>query len=327
MGRTTSNDVAQLAGVSRATVSYVLNDTPGQKIPDETRERVRQAASELGYVPHAAARALRAGNSNLVLFITRQFPFGVNISALTDRLTDNVALLGKSLVSWQESGGQTLSTVLSNLDPCLAITMGGVTARQHQVLASTRVPVIDVGEVVQLDPFGLTAGQLQVQHLASKGHHRLGYIGTGDARLDLFAEPRLRGVQQACMELGLPQPPVDRVTLPDEDAVDHLADVLRTWRAAHDPVTAVACYNDLHAGVVLQAARRVGLAVPGDLAVMGVDDEPMAAYTDPPLTTVKLDVAAIAEGVLVRARAILQGETPPRTTSSTQLDLIERASV
>ena len=95
--RATVRDVAAAAGVSQATVSYVLNDTPGQKIPDETRERVRQAASELGYVPHAAARALRAGNSNLVLFITRQFPFGVNISALTDRLADTVALIRSNL--------------------------------------------------------------------------------------------------------------------------------------------------------------------------------------------------------------------------------------
>src|SRR5580700_12239344 len=78
--RPTSADVARRAGVSRATVSYVLNDVTHQSIPDATRQQVLVAAEELDYTPHAAARTLRAGESRLVLFINAGTPHGANLS-------------------------------------------------------------------------------------------------------------------------------------------------------------------------------------------------------------------------------------------------------
>src|SRR5690242_14164125 len=72
----TSADVARLAGVSRATVSYVLNNTSAVRISEPTRRRVQEAAKELGYVPHAAARTLRAGHSRMVLMPTLPVPAG-----------------------------------------------------------------------------------------------------------------------------------------------------------------------------------------------------------------------------------------------------------
>src|SRR4051812_43365688 len=74
--RATSADVAREAGVSRATVSYVLNDTPHQKIPEATRRRVLEAAARLGYAPSAAARTLRTGRSDVVLGMLPDWPIG-----------------------------------------------------------------------------------------------------------------------------------------------------------------------------------------------------------------------------------------------------------
>ena len=80
--RVTAADVAARAGVSRATVSYVLNDTPHQVIPETTRERVRAAAAELGYTPSVAARALMTGRSDIVLLLLPEWPIGTCVGPL-----------------------------------------------------------------------------------------------------------------------------------------------------------------------------------------------------------------------------------------------------
>jgi len=96
--RVTSANVAAEAGVSRATVSYVLNDTPGQTIPEATRERVRTAADRLGYSPSSAARTLRRGRSDLVLHILPDLPIGATVGALIEHLSLGLAQHG--LTSW-----------------------------------------------------------------------------------------------------------------------------------------------------------------------------------------------------------------------------------
>src|SRR3954447_11730402 len=85
--RVTATDVAREAGVSQATVSYVLNDTPGQTIPEQTRQRVRAAMDRLAYTPHAAARALRRGHSDTVLFVLPDWPLGASLVAVIEGLT------------------------------------------------------------------------------------------------------------------------------------------------------------------------------------------------------------------------------------------------
>src|SRR5699024_8468011 len=84
--RVTSADVARLAGVSRATVSYVLNDTPGHRITADTRARVADAAARLGYAPSAAARTLRSGRSEVVLCLLPDWPIGPEVGAMLGHL-------------------------------------------------------------------------------------------------------------------------------------------------------------------------------------------------------------------------------------------------
>ena len=122
--RPTSANVAQRAGVSRATVSYVLNDVPHQSISDATRQRVLAAAEELGYTPHAAARTLRAGESRLVLFINAGIPYGANLSVIIDTLSAEVTASGRSLVIWQQHDPADLAATLAHLQPAMAITLG-----------------------------------------------------------------------------------------------------------------------------------------------------------------------------------------------------------
>ena len=141
--RSTSTDVARRAGVSRATVSYVLNGRSDQSIPEPTRRRVLDAAHELGYVPHAASRALRAGRSRLVLLINADVPWSTNITDAEDALTAAVAATGRSLVVWRRHGPEDLAATLANLEPCVAITLQPLDAEDATLLAGLHIPLGD----------------------------------------------------------------------------------------------------------------------------------------------------------------------------------------
>src|SRR6478672_1029066 len=100
MGKSvTANDVAREAGVSQATVSYVINDHPTHRIAPETRQRVLEAIARLGYIPSAAARALRIGSSNVVLLVLPDVPYGAAIAELVERLTDELEPFGLVVVT------------------------------------------------------------------------------------------------------------------------------------------------------------------------------------------------------------------------------------
>src|SRR3954447_15341675 len=96
--RPTSADVAREAGLSRATVSYVLNDTPHQTIPEGTRRRVLEAAARLGYAPSAAARALRTGRSDVVLCLLPDWPIGTEVGSMLGNLSTALARQGLTFV-------------------------------------------------------------------------------------------------------------------------------------------------------------------------------------------------------------------------------------
>lgn len=323
--RPTSADVARRAGVSRATVSYVLNNVPHQSIPDTTRQRVLTAAEELDYTPHAAARTLRAGESRLVLFINAGIPYGTNLSVMIDALAAEVAASGRSLVVWQQHDPRDLAATLAHLQPALAITLGRLDEEQRALLARARIASVetDTGR----DPDAADAGAtLQIRYLASQGHRQLGYLTTTDPQLAMFAAPRLAGVRTACAELGLDLPPVAQLAAPPDISVGELAATLRDWTGRPAPVTAVACYNDIYAAACLAAASRAGLDVPGDLAVIGMDNEAVSAYVQPALTTIRLHVTDFSRHLWDRASAALDGIPAPEHSTSMHVSLVERQS-
>jgi len=323
--RPTSADVARRAGVSRATVSYVLNDVPHQSIPDATRQRVLAAAEELDYTPHAAARTLRAGESRLVLFINAGIPYGANLSVLVDTLSAEVAASGRSLVTWQQHDPGDLAATLAHLQPAMAITLGQLTKGQRELLARVRIPSVETGTGSDRDAAD-TGAALQIRYLASRGHRQLGYLTTSDPRFGMFAGPRLAGARLACAELGLDRPAVAELAAPPDVPVGELSGVLATWTRGPHPVTAVACYNDIYAVACLAAASRAGLSVPGQLAVIGMDDEAVSGYTQPALTTIRLHVIDFARQLWTRASAVLDGSPAPEHTSSMPFSLVQRQS-
>src|SRR5215218_2957449 len=120
--RVTAAMVAERAGVSVATVSYVINDNPNQTIPDATKERVRAAVRDLGYTPSAAARALRLGSNDAVLLMLPDWPATLAVAQLVDALTDEFARIGLRLVTERE--GASAPEVWRALSPRAVLAFG-----------------------------------------------------------------------------------------------------------------------------------------------------------------------------------------------------------
>ena len=152
-------------------------------------------------------------------------------------------------------------------------------------------------------------GRLQVRHLTGAGHDMIGYAAPTDPRVADFHVRRLTGARQECEERGLPAPLVRTVDL----EVAAGAEAVRAWRAGGRPVTAVAAYNDDVAMAVLAGARSLGLRVPDDLAVIGVDDIPTARLAVPALTTVSQSLSDLAHylGSVVLAELDHTRDLPP----------------
>lgn len=296
--RPTGADVARRAGLSRATVSYVLNNTPHQAIPEPTRQRVLAAAAELGYTPSAAGRALRSGHSDVVLLLLPDWPIGPTVGQLLEDLSTAFADRGLTFVAHPRSAGRPVSDVWKAITPAAVVTFEELddVERGRLEAAGVELAVALFGDGQgdrAMDIPEQRTGHLQAEHLAASGHRRLGYAWPDDPRVNSFAQPRLDGVRQACADLGLPEPLVLPVPL-DPRGADA---AVEGWRDGETPVTGICAYNDEVALAVLGAAQRHGLAVPGDLAVIGADNIPVAAVTVPALTTVQPDTAAIAEHI------------------------------
>src|SRR3954454_3730110 len=115
--RPTGADVARRAGLSRATVSYVLNNSPHQVIPDPTRQRVLAAAAELGYTPSPAARALSSGRSDVILLLLPDWPIGPTVGHLLEDLSAELAAHGLTFVAHPGSAGRAGFGVWGSITP------------------------------------------------------------------------------------------------------------------------------------------------------------------------------------------------------------------
>jgi len=319
LARVSSEDIARVAQVSRATVSYVLNNRPGRRISDQTRQRILDTARSLGYVPNPAALALRSGQSKIVLL--REYtkipaagheiiPLGSTGGLLRDAVAREVRSWGMTLVSC--GVGFPLAEALGHLTPSLVLAPGGLSNEDRAALGQASIPwygSLPDGRAA-LDLLTKSLAGVQAGHLAELGHHRVGYLNTSVEEIRDIAEPREREFLNACERRGVDS--THRMSLGElnENTVRACRDTLLRWR--DDGVTAVACFNDLFAGIVIRSARQLGWQVPGDLAVIGVDDEAMSWLLDPPLTTVRLRMADFGSYLAACGRAVLDGRSEPQ---------------
>jgi DNA-binding LacI/PurR family transcriptional regulator len=307
--RVTLNDVAAASGVSRATASFVLRDSPNQSISAATRERVRQAARDLGYVPHGIARALREGSSRIVVLRLDVALDGHYARSYVSGLDEELAAHDHALLVRYEHGapprtGGPGSPARGLPPPCHP---GGRAAAGVTLDAAAPRAVLRFGEPYltghELDDSGggwrdgLAAHvSAQIGYLASRGHTRIALALPG--RETPLGEVRQRFADQAADMLGLPA--LTPLSIPSSRT--EAADSLGRFRAAGPAVTSVASFDDDVALRILAAMRDLGLTAPEDLAVIGFDDNGYGALATPALTTVRIDAEAHGRQA---ARAIL----------------------
>lgn len=324
--RVTSADVARMAGVSRATVSYVLNDTPRQTISAGTRDRVLDAAARLGYSPSAAARTLRTGRSDVVLCLLPDWPIGPEVGEAMGQLSTALARHGLTLVVHPGNReDRPMAELWKAITPAAVIAYTDFSDAEIAAMRSAGVALVVAlsrkrGHGRQLAVPQELVGRRQAEHLLRAGHTRLGYAYPDDQRVRFFAEPRLAGVRAACAAQRLPTPV--GLTVPLDPAA--AADAVRRWQMTG--VTAVCAYNDEVALAVLAGVRRTGLSAPADLAVIGVDDIPPARLADPALTTVITDQTLLGAHLAATVVAAMSGRAAPALPADHVVRVVTRAS-
>lgn len=289
--RATRADVARLAGVSPAVVSFTLNGS--RPVAPETAERVRAAIAQLGYTPNAAARALTMGRSTMLGLVVHDST-NPHSGAVTQTVQEEAEArgLGVIVVSTLGDAARTLPLMRALDDRhvrgiVVTTALLGDDAEEAARLQASIVQLsagatVSGAAVVHADVRG--GADAAVQHLVDLGHERIAYLGDGDgctARLSAWeASHRERGVEPGPCELV----PCTR-TAGDEG--------MRRILEREVP-TAVLCASDLIAVGALRALRDAGLRVPDDVSVVGFDDTDEARFAAPALTTVHLPIVEMA---------------------------------
>ncbi|MDN4475577.1 LacI family DNA-binding transcriptional regulator [Demequina sp. SYSU T00192] len=275
--RATMRDVAAAAGVSPSLVSFVLNDAPGQTIPEATRARVREAAERLGYAPHGVARALREGAARIVLLDTAGLPHGPSLEAFTQGLGLELAAHDHSLLV-HSAGRDDLERAVRAIVPRAVVDLAGLYASgagEHE----------DGGWADGLQAHAA----VQMRHLLDAGHRGVAIALPAEPGEEAAPLVQRRADQLAAVARDAR---VGTVVLPVAAEAAAAAAALVALRGSHPGITAVAAFDDATALAVLAAMRRCGLEAPRDLAVMGFDATEAAGLWDPGLTTVEIDAAA-----------------------------------
>ncbi|MBV9321239.1 MAG: LacI family DNA-binding transcriptional regulator [Mycobacterium sp.] len=302
--RPTSLDVARLASVSTATVSYVLNEVEGRRISPQTREAVYRAAELLGYRPNFAARNLARGKSGVVLYVVPRVAVGEMPMQAGSRMTTELARVGLLQVQiFETEEDQHVIDAIENINPVAVTSLFPLSRGALKAVKAASIPHIEIGALPALGAPHLSIGELRVEHLVSRGHRQIAFAYTGIARWRPLGDYWLDGVSRAARARDLPPVHIGDVT--QETA----AQVVTKW--VGDGVTAVCAQSDEIACLVLYGIRAAGMRCPGDLAVIGVDANPMGALSSPPLTTVEFDPAGVADAAIAAVLSELSYPAQP----------------
>ncbi|MFJ7244271.1 LacI family DNA-binding transcriptional regulator [Kitasatospora sp. NPDC098652] len=317
----TSEDVARLAGVSRATVSRVLSGTA--KVSEATRQRVEAAATALGYEPDVAAQSLSGARSRTIALgffandlwalsqLTRpQYHFHLDVLRHIEEAAAKAGydLLLPSRPSSASSDSYVRLLRSRRVAGAIMVACPPNDVRT-QALIESRLPTVFI-DTIGTGPCATyvtsdnTAGARQVtEHLIRLGHRRIARV-TG-TETDPSGQDRLTGIRQALAAHGIPEEP-DLARRSDWSVEDAYRQTLALLEARRD-FTAVIAESDMMALGVLRALHEHGLRVPEDVSVTGFDDIDLAAFASPPLTTVRQDAAAMGTGAVHALLSMVDG--------------------
>lgn len=306
-------DIARAAGVSHSTVSRALRDST--LISVNVRERIQRLAREMGYTPNAIAQSLQTRQTSMI---------GLVVTSISDPFWGDV-MKGVEEVARESGFSVILSASHNDPDQEMAVietfhrrrvdgilvAASRITGNYKARLNHARVPTVLINSQAESEA-GLLhwvsvddrkGAQLAVEHLLQLGHCSIGYLGISSRPRS--NQQRLLGYQSALAVANVPYNDARVVIIPGDEA-SHEEDIAAGKSSLplllEAGVTAVFCYNDMTAVGVLMACRELGIAVPGEMSVIGYDDIRMASYVTPPLTTIqqpKVQLGSLATQVMM----------------------------
>ncbi|WP_456297065.1 LacI family transcriptional regulator [Vibrio sp. AK197] len=337
----TIQDVARRVGVSKSTVSKVLNGTG--RVSDATKKAVHDAVKALDYRPNLLAQSLTKQTTDTIGLI---IPRGYNMSQYITRLINMAQELanqaGKFLMITQvdgndiESGIQSIHKLVDRrCDGILyykssQIENTDVVARLESVIDDLPIPLVVLNAHLPNKPdhcvwFDHTAtARLAVDYLISQGHQRIGYI-TGQLNLQT-SRARLQGYQQACLESGAEVNPY----LIIESANCHYSGGYESCKQLiqrQEPFTALCCFNDAMAIGAMKALREHGIDVPKQVSVFGLDNDDVDDFIDPPLSSIAMPVDEVISNAAHLLFEHMKTNEPESNTRSLVGELVIRDSV
>lgn len=332
----TIKDVAREAGVSIATVSYVLNNSGA--VSEATRRRVLQAVEKLGYRPSVIARGLQARQSRMIGYSWRPMPpdqfnpilekFIHSMAEAAERhdyhvLTFPSATVSEEVAAYEEmiETGRVDGFILSNTN---------LNDPRIRYLLDVGFPFVAFGranpdwDFPWVDVDGADGVRQAVNHLLELGHRRIACLAW--PKISLTGQYRLQGYHSAMAEAGLVVDPAWVIRI--ENDYQHAYRAAQTWLAlpaARRP-TAIVALTDLMAIGVMNAAADAGLRIGPDLAVVGFDDAPITGYLRTPLTSLRQPVAEVGELAVTMLIDLVRGEKPQPSQVLLKPRLIVRVS-
>ena len=334
--RVTSQDVANLAGVSRTTVSFVLNDVKGFNISPETRQKVRDAAESLNYVPDATAQALASRRAKAIGLVMTRSPHHIAtdaflpqiIGGLMEVIKDNKLRLLIEYVEAEHQDRAYLELARSkHIDGMILLTPRLDDAGLKK-LEQMDVPTVLMGEIegsnlYSVDVDNELAARKAVRHLLELGHTRIACITNAPATYTA-APDRVRGYRNALSDAGI-SPDDSLIRYADFTPESGYAE-MNSLLESGKQFTAVFVASDNVAMGVKAALIEAGKKVPEDISLVGFDDIPWAQYANPPLTTIHLEAQELARRASLVLMDLLKGKEPELKRQVIDTHLVVRKS-
>ena len=315
--RVTIGDVAARAGVSIATVSRVVNGRYG--VAESTIERVQEVIDDLGYESSLVARSLRSQRTNVIgILVSGIEPFSAELlkgaaSALRDTDYELVVYSGgmRGRGGWER---RYLSRVGGTLTDGIVLVTPTVVEVEVDYPIVAVDPHVGPSDIPTIDSENYEGAVAAVDHLLDLGHRRIGFLG---GRPDLeSARRREAGYRAALVAAGLTvdETLVENGAYTEESVIEPARRLLSLER----PPTAIFAANDLSARQVMRTASDLGVSVPDDLSVVGFDNIPESALTDPPLTTIDQSIQGMGEAAVRALIDLIEHPDTVRTSTPHQ---------
>ncbi|MEI9407514.1 LacI family DNA-binding transcriptional regulator [Mesorhizobium salmacidum] len=349
-GRVTMTDIARAAGCSQATVSFVLNNSPGIRLSQQTRERVIEAARALGY----SAPAFSALKQPVAAFEGAAFDgpafdgldgvIGFAVDQLATSPEAVVAIEGARQASWNAGNvllvAQTMGDAVMEPRAISALTRRGISALIYMTIFTREITApdflygLDIPVILlncytsdyafpAVVPSEIAGGQSSTRYLIGHGHRRIATI-TGEPWMQA-AQDRLKGYRRALATADIPFDP-ELVVEGDWSASAGYAATVKLLTLKDRP-TAIFCQNDRTAIGCYEALKEAGLHIPADISVVGYDDEEIARHLFPPLTTSILPHMAMGQWAIEQLEAPAQVGRGRYPITKLECPLVERESV